>query len=123
MRQKRFLLVTAALSTAVSVQACGKDPVAKPDEGEKLPLPANPKGSFYDAGVAEPPPPPPPPPDPVPPPANPKGSFYDAGIQPPPPPPPPPPPTANKDAGRVIPHPPANPKGPHYDAGLKKPMP
>lgn len=80
MRTKRFLLVTAALTTV----ACGKNAAEKPDAGETLPLPANPKGSFYDGGMAETPPPPPPPPPvdagPVRPlPANPKGSHYDAG--------------------------------------------
>lgn len=106
MRTKRFLLVTAALSTV----ACGKDPAMKPDtkqpDAETLPLPANPKGSFYDAGTPSPvdtPPPPPaedaatknPPPPPIkdagggplkphPLPANPKGSFYDGGKRPPP---------------------------------------
>lgn len=63
MKVKRFLLVTAALSTV----ACGKDAAVKPDQpkadaGEILPLPANPKGSFYDAGVSPTPPPPPTPP-------------------------------------------------------------
>ena len=45
MRTKRFLLVTAALV------ACGKTP-ATPEktDAEVLPLPANPKGSFYDGG-------------------------------------------------------------------------
>ena len=93
MRTKRFLLVTAALSTAATATvACGKDPAVKPevrDAGEMLPLPANPKGSFYDANIDTPPPPPPPP------------------VQ---------------DAGPPIRHPlPANPKGSHYDAGKKKP--
>lgn len=100
MRQKRFLLVTAALSTVAATEACGKDPVAKPEttDGREIsPLPANPKGSYYDAGLATPEPPPPPPP---------------------------PPPTAEKDAGRPIHRLPANPKGSHYDAGLnKKPTP
>lgn len=90
MRTKRFLLVTAALTTTM---ACGKD-AAKPEtsqtDAETLPLPANPKGSFYDAGIE---------------------------ATPPPPPPPPPPPTT--DAGPVIRRLPANPKGSHYDAGKK----
>lgn len=94
MRQKRFLLVTAALSTVAATEACGKDPVAKPEttDGREIsPLPANPKGSYYDAGLATPEPPPRPPPT-----------------------------TAETDAGRVIPRLPANPKGSHYDAGLNK---
>lgn len=76
MRSKRFLLVTAALSTV----ACGKEP-AKPEPPETgvMNMPANPKGSFYDAGLQ---------PEPtttqtvIPPPANPKGSHYDAGLTP-----------------------------------------
>jgi hypothetical protein len=44
-RIRRKLLVTGALSTGAVIAAgsCGD-----------LPLPSNPKGSFYDAGVAEP---------------------------------------------------------------------
>jgi hypothetical protein len=102
MRTKRFLLVTAALSAAV---ACGKNP-ATPDkaDAETLPLPANPKGSFYDANIE-------PTPDP---PAKDAEAPKDAGAikQPPPP----------HDAGVLTrPHPlPANPKGSFYDAGKKK---
>jgi hypothetical protein len=81
MRPKRFLLVTAALSTV----ACGKQAAQpEPPEAGVMNLPANPKGSFYDAGL-EPPPPPPPPTTTqtvIPPPANPKGSHYDAGLTP-----------------------------------------
>lgn len=72
MKRRRYLLVTAALSTV----ACGKTG-AKVDDREVAPLPANPKGSYYDSGLDQPPPPPP---DPIPPPANPKGSHYDAGL-------------------------------------------
>jgi hypothetical protein len=99
MRTKRFLLVTAALATV----ACGKSP-ATPDnkDAETLPLPANPKGSFYDAGVE------PPPPEPT----TPDASSPDASNPKPPP---------IKDGGILMkPHPlPANPKGSHYDAGKK----
>lgn len=93
MRTKRFLLVTAALSAATATAACGKNSAER--DSETLPLPANPKGSFYDAdlvppppdaGASEPPKPsvdagPAPTPTPIPPPANPKGSHYDAGIK------------------------------------------
>ena len=108
MRPRRFLLVTAALSSATFVAACKKEP-----------LPGNPKGSVYDDA------PPPPPP------ANPKGSAYDDGVSPPKPlvdtpdggevdgGPPAVKPTP--DAGPVIPRMPANPKGSHYDD--KKPPP
>jgi hypothetical protein len=101
MRTKRFLLVTAALTTAAaSTTACGKTP-ATPDQkdAEVLPLPANPKGSFYDAGVHPTP--------------TAETETPDASN-------PKPPPIA--DAGLPIrPHLPANPKGSFYDAGRKKP--
>ena len=78
MRPKRFLLVTAALSTI----ACGKE-AAKPEppEAGEMNMPANPKGSFYDAGL-QPEPPPTTTQTVIPPPANPKGSHYDAGLAP-----------------------------------------
>ena len=102
MRTKRFLLVTAALV------ACGKTP-ATPEktDAEVLPLPANPKGSFYDAGIEPTPTDTPTTPD--------AGAPKDAGTTNPPPPP-------IKDAGAIIkPHPlPANPKGSFYDGGRKK---
>lgn len=83
MKARRFLLVTAALSTALATQGCGKEEKPKPvNPDEDIPLPANPKGSYYDSGLDEPPPPPPPPTR-VPLPANPKGSHYDAGLHPP----------------------------------------
>lgn len=109
MRTKRFLLVSAALATAASATvACGKNP-ATPDtkDAETLPLPANPKGSFYDAGIEPPPEPPPPPPTDA-------STKPDASNPKPPP---------IKDAGGpVIPRLPANPKGSFYDAGgAKKP--
>jgi hypothetical protein len=107
MRTKRFLLVTAALATA----ACGKDP-ATPDSGETLPLPANPKGSFYDANANIAPPPI----------ADAEAAATDgeapkdAGATKTPPPP------HDAGAGAIIkPHPlPANPKGSFYDGGKKK---
>ena len=42
MVRRRFLLVTAALSSAALGAACGK---------QRNDLPGNPKGSFYDSGV------------------------------------------------------------------------
>lgn len=104
MRTKRFLLVTAALSTAVTgAAACGKNP-ATPDAGETLPLPANPKGSFYDAGIEPTPDPQTPTPD--------GEAPKDAGTIKPPP---------LQDAGKpIINRLPANPKGSHYDAGRPK---
>ena len=42
MTPKRFLLVTAALSSAALGAACGK---------QRNELPGNPKGSFYDSGI------------------------------------------------------------------------
>ena len=110
MRTKRFLLATAALSTAVTgTAACGKSPATPDtvDAGETLPLPANPKGSFYDANID---------PGPTPTPTTPDAEApKDGGSANPPPPP-------IKDAGVLIkPHPlPANPKGSFYDGGRKK---
>jgi hypothetical protein len=109
MRAKRFLLVTAALSTAASATvACGKKPATPEvvDAGETLPLPANPKGSFYDADI-EPPP--------LLEPAD-AEAPKEAGVTKPPP-------RHEVGEGSVrAPHPlPANPKGSHYDAGRKKP--
>jgi hypothetical protein len=109
MRTKRFLLVTAALSTAAAASvACGKKAA---DSTEVLPLPANPKGSFYDANANVTPPPS----------ADAEAATAtdaeapkDAGAAKPPP---------SHDAGAipVKPHPlPANPKGSHYDAGKSK---
>lgn len=96
MRTRRFVLLTKALGSASLLAACEKD------RGVET-TPANPKGSFYDAGVAiepastpapdggaTPTPEPVPPPRVVPLPANPKGSHYDGGMRIPPPPPPPP---------------------------------
>jgi hypothetical protein len=106
MRTKRFLLVTAALSTAAAASACGKDQPPKPDASETLPLPANPKGSFYDAGSAV---------DPIPPePLDAGATSADAGSQKSTPP-------AVKDAGTgpIRNRLPANPKGSHYDAGRR----
>lgn len=108
MRTKRFLLVTAALSAAATATAaCGKSPAVpdKPD-AETVPLPANPKGSFYDANIE----PPPPQVDAEPP--------TDAGTIKPP--------AHDAGARAVLTVPtvrplPANPKGSHYDSGTKKP--
>jgi hypothetical protein len=44
MRPRRFLLLTAALSSAALGGACGK---------QRNELPGNPKGSFYDGGMEE----------------------------------------------------------------------
>jgi hypothetical protein len=113
MRTKRFLLVTAALSTvaasAAGTVACGKN-AATPErtDAETLPLPANPKGSFYDANIE-------PTPDPPPPAADAEAPKDGGAIKQTPPP--------IKDAGVLIkPHPlPANPKGSFYDGGKRKP--
>lgn len=104
MRTRRFLLVTAALSTIAAANGCKKDTI----EG----LPGNPKGMTYDpeAGTWVVPPPPPAV-DAAPPVADPP----DAAAPPPPPPPPPP---ASVHAPKRIP-PPGNPKGSRYDAGPK----
>lgn len=87
MRARRFLLVTAALSTIAGAEACKKEGLE--------PVHGNPKGLSYDpdSGTWSPPPPapvdaaPPPPADtPRPPdlsipPGNPKGAHYDAGAK------------------------------------------
>jgi len=90
MRPRKFLLVTKALTTAGLLAACKKEDLPPPP-GNPKGMPANPKGSIYDAGAA---PPPPPPsidttgigPGPITPPGNPKGTMYDAGLRKPPPP-------------------------------------
>jgi hypothetical protein len=110
MRNRRLLLAVSALSTLTFCRKGNDAPVVPPPpDAEVLPLPGNPKGTLYDAGLA------PPTLDAAAAPADAATAPKDAAAVP-------------RDAAVRRPRPPrdgaslvANPKGSFYDKNIKDP--